>query len=187
MWGNYLYSCKSHCIICQMTKQLNWLHAKVKMLAPRKWHREFGQSNCVPSPAALQGEPWEWLKKLRTERLPTNKVAAWIWICIWSFCSALIRYPLVSLPYLFLLFPFGLRLFCVHTELNRSLNCICGSCRVSGSPSFLIWASVLHLHWSPQDQDRQLRPHCDGTTHIYIIKQSNTLHFIYGRENIFKA
>lgn len=104
MWGNYPYSCKSHCIICQMTKQLNWRHAKVKMLAPRNRHREFGQSNCVPSPAALQGEPWEWLKKLRTECLPTNKVAAWIWICVWSFCSALIRYPLVSLPYLFLLF-----------------------------------------------------------------------------------
>ncbi len=47
------------------------------------------------------------------------------------------------------------------------LNYICGFCRVSGSPSFLIWASGLPRHWSPQGQDHHLGPHYDGTTHTH--------------------
>ncbi len=141
------------------------------------------------------GEALQRLKWLRTERTPTNKKnnkpkkklphADLIRVL----CSAVIRHS--DFPILFICQDWfvvpstsGLTFF-IYTytaDFDMPLKNIskwhCVFCRVSGSPSFLIWASVLPRHSSPQDQDHHLGPHYDGSTHPHTHTHTHT-HTLY--------
>lgn len=146
---------------------LKYLHREFELCVASSWsgRESFAEIN------------WGWgLNTNQQIKLPHTA-----WICIFWFAP--IRRQSVSLALfthrglLFLRFVCltstwgSIDVFCSRTEesrwLNRFLNHICGSCRVSGSPSFLIWASGLLRHWFPLDQDHHLGPQYDGNTNTH--------------------